>query len=101
MPSCKKGRSVGSLWPERRFYRNFDQPFAEAAVISGFGDELYATLLGFNQQKQVRLQVRINPCVNWIWIGGTLMCLAALMAVRGRGRKGAIGARKESLDSGA
>jgi cytochrome c-type biogenesis protein CcmF len=70
------------LYPERRFYRNFDQPFAEAAVIPGLGDELYATLLGFNQDRQVRVQVRINPGVNWIWIGGTIMCLSGLLAFR-------------------
>ncbi len=78
----KNGKNLGSLYPERRFYRNFDQPFAEAAVIPGLGDELYATLLGFNQDGQVRVQVRINPGVNWIWIGGTIMCLAGLLAFR-------------------
>ena len=78
---ARQEESLGTMYPERRFYRNFDQPFAEAAVLSGLGDELYATLLGFDQQSQVRVQVRINPGVNWIWIGGTVMCLAGLLAL--------------------
>lgn len=80
----KKGQSLGRLVPERRFYRNFSQPFAEASVRPGLGDELYATLLGFDQDQQVRVQIRINPGVNWIWIGGTIMCLAGLLAVKGK-----------------
>ncbi len=80
----KNGQSLGRLVPERRLYNNFDQPFAEASVRPGLGDELYATLLGFNQDEQVRVQVRINPGVNWIWIGGTIMSLAGLLALRSR-----------------
>ncbi|MFO7801286.1 MAG: cytochrome c-type biogenesis CcmF C-terminal domain-containing protein [Desulfovermiculus sp.] len=83
----KEGKDLGELVPERRFYRSFDQPFAEASVLPGLGDELYATLLGFNQDRQVRVQIRINPGVNWIWIGGTIMCLAGLFTVRRTGRR--------------
>jgi cytochrome c-type biogenesis protein CcmF len=79
---AKNGREIARLVPERRMYRSFNQPFAEAAVIPGLGDEIYATLLGFDQEDRVRVQVRINPGVNWIWIGGTLMCLAGLLAIR-------------------
>ncbi|MFW5997907.1 MAG: heme lyase CcmF/NrfE family subunit [Desulfovermiculus sp.] len=78
----KNGQSLGRLRPERRLYNKFDQPFAEASVHPGLGDELYATLLGFDQDQQIRVQVRINPGVNWIWIGGTIMCLAGLLAVQ-------------------
>lgn len=84
LEATKQGKNLGTMHPERRWYHNFDQPFAEAAVIPGLGDELYATLLGFNQEDQVRVQVRINPGVNWIWIGGTIMCLAGLLALRSR-----------------
>jgi cytochrome c-type biogenesis protein CcmF len=95
----KDGQKVGQMVPERRFYSNFRQPFAEAAVIPGLGDELYATLLGFNQQGQVRVQIRINPGVNWIWIGGTLMCLAGLLAVRRKASKRQAQSMDENCDS--
>ena len=79
---AKGGKTVGLLSPERRIYRNFPQPFAEVSVIPGLGDEIYGTLLGVDQKGAVTLKVSINPLINWIWIGGTLMCLFALMAVR-------------------
>lgn len=73
----REDKLLGILRPERRMYRKFDQPFAEASVLPGFGDELYATLLGFSEQEVISLQVRINPLVNWIWIGGVIMCILA------------------------
>ena len=77
-----RGESVGRLVPERRMYRNFQQPFAEAAVIPGLGDELYATLVGFTEQEVVSLKVSVNPLVNWLWIGGTIMCLLPWLCLR-------------------
>ena len=78
----RKGEPLGLLTPERRFYRLFDQPFAEASVLPSLGKEIYATLLGTTEDEVIRVQIRINPLVNWIWIGGTMMCLFALVSVR-------------------
>jgi cytochrome c-type biogenesis protein CcmF len=79
-------RTIGRLKPERRMYRNFKQPFAEASVLPGLGDEIYATLLGFSQEKVIRLQAQIHPMVNWIWIGGVAMTCCGLLGLRPRGR---------------
>ena len=84
----RDGRKVGRLSPERRVYRQFDQPFAEVSVIPGLGDELYATLLGISEDGTISLSVRVNPLVNWIWIGGTLVCVIAFLT---------LGRRKEAL----
>jgi cytochrome c-type biogenesis protein CcmF len=78
----KNGRDLGVLQPERRMYRNFNRPFAEASVIPGLGDEIYATLLGFSRDEAIQVQVSVNPLVNWIWIGGTLMCLIGFLTLR-------------------
>ncbi len=77
------GKAVGSLAPEKRLYRSFEQStFAEVSVIPSLGAEVYATLLGFNEEGSVSLKVSINPLVNWIWIGGTLSCLVAFLCWR-------------------
>lgn len=81
----KKGsKKVGYLYPERRFYKNFERPFAEASVLSGIVDEIYATVLGLGNKGELRLQIRINPMVNWIWIGGILMCTMAFFTLQTR-----------------
>jgi len=79
---AKKGKPLGILAPQKRMYTNFDQSFAEVAIIPGLGDEVYATLLGFDEDKNISVKISINPLVNWIWIGGTLMSLAALLCFR-------------------
>jgi cytochrome c-type biogenesis protein CcmF len=80
----KDGRKLGTLTPQRRLYRKFDSPFAEVSVIPGLGDELYATLLSADEDDNVTIKVSVNPLVNWIWIGGTLMCLFPLLALTRR-----------------
>ncbi|WP_461210762.1 heme lyase CcmF/NrfE family subunit [Desulfocurvus sp. DL9XJH121] len=80
----KDGRPVGRLKPQRRAFRNFDQPFAEVSVIPSLGDEIYSTVLGHDEQGAASFKLSVNPLVNWIWIGGTLMTLFPLFAV---GRK--------------
>ncbi len=78
----KDGKHVGLLNPERRIYRNFPQPFAEVSVIPGLGDEIYGVLLGVDDKGAVTLKVSVNPLINWMWIGGTLMCLFGLVSFR-------------------
>ncbi|MFW6235365.1 MAG: heme lyase CcmF/NrfE family subunit [Desulfovibrionales bacterium] len=80
----KNGERIGTLNPERRVYRNFNQPFAEVSVIPGLGDEVYATLLAATPESVISIKVSINPLVNWIWIGSVLMCLAAFFCLKGR-----------------
>ena len=81
----KKGNKVlGTVIPERRLYRGYDQPFAEVEVLPGLGDEIFTVLLGMTEDGGASLKVNINPLVNWIWIGGTILSLAPLFILRGR-----------------
>ncbi len=78
----KDGRDVGLLHPERHVYRNFErQFFSEVSVIPGLGDELYSTVLGFDPGGSATFKLSVNPLVNWVWIGGTLMTLFPLIAL--------------------
>ncbi len=78
----KNGKKVGILAPERRIYRGYQQPFAEVSVIPGLVDELYGVLLSFQPDGTATIKVSINPMINWMWIGGTLMCVFGFMAFR-------------------
>ncbi|MDO9084400.1 MAG: cytochrome c-type biogenesis CcmF C-terminal domain-containing protein [Humidesulfovibrio sp.] len=80
----KGGTLIGTVIPERRLYRGFDQPFAEVAVLPGLGDEIFAVLLGVTEGGGASLKVNINPLVNWIWIGGAILSLAPLFILRWR-----------------
>lgn len=76
MVADQNGKPVGKLAPQRRMYTNFEQQtYAEVATLFSLGNEIYATLLSVDEQGRATLQININPLVNWLWIGGTLMCL--------------------------
>ncbi|AMK12353.1 heme lyase CcmF/NrfE family subunit [Pseudodesulfovibrio indicus] len=87
----KDGRDVGVLRPDKRIYKNFpNQQFAEVGTIPSFGDELYATLLGLTEDNKASFKISVNPLVNWIWIGGTLMCVVAFLLLRRMPRPGEV-----------
>jgi cytochrome c-type biogenesis protein CcmF len=76
----KKGdKLIGVVKPERRMYRGYEQAFAEVEVIPGLGDEIFAVLLGADQDGHTTVKVNVNPLVNWIWIGGIIFCVAPLL----------------------
>ena len=58
--------------------------FSEVDVIPGLGNEVYASLLGLDEDMRVLVKVSVEPLVNWIWIGGTLMCIVPLLGLRRR-----------------
>ncbi|CCH50426.1 heme lyase CcmF/NrfE family subunit [Pseudodesulfovibrio piezophilus] len=73
---------VGLMHPDKRIYKNFEkQQFAEVSTIFSLGDELYSTLLGFTDQSKASFKISVNPLVNWVWIGGTIMCILPLLVL--------------------
>ncbi|MFO8032793.1 MAG: cytochrome c-type biogenesis CcmF C-terminal domain-containing protein [Desulfohalobiaceae bacterium] len=77
----KKDRVLGSLNPERRRYQTMDRPYAQVSTLPSLGVELYSVLHGFDQEERIRLELSSHPLVNWIWIGGTLLCLLAFLGL--------------------
>ena len=76
---------IGELTPQRRIYDKFgSMQFTEVDVIPGLGNEVYASLLGLDQEGRAYVKVSLEPLVNWIWIGGTLLCLFPLLMLRRR-----------------
>ena len=77
---------LGELKPQRRMYDKFGtMQFSEVDVVPGLGNELYASFLGLDENASVLIRFSVEPLVNWMWIGGTLMCLFPfLMLARGR-----------------
>ena len=79
------GKLIGIAAPQRRVYAKWGQmQFAEAAVIPSLGNEFYATLMAVDQQNRAVFRLSSNPLVNWLWIGGILMCLLPFISFRRR-----------------
>jgi cytochrome c-type biogenesis protein CcmF len=87
----RKGKDVGQLQPRMNYYTGSQQPIATPAVKSSLKEDLYLTLMAFDQERGAYATVRaiVNPAVPWLWIGGMIVALGGILAVapqRGAGR---------------
>ncbi len=93
----RNGREMGEEHPRLNFYRSSQQPIASPAVASSLTKDLYLTLMAFDQEENhATVRVIVNPAVAWLWIGGGVMGLGALIAVWPR-RRTAVQTSGESL----
>jgi cytochrome c-type biogenesis protein CcmF len=78
----EKGVHVANMFPERRFYKNVEQPTTEVAIYSTLKEDLYLVFGGSTADgSKAVLQLFYNPLTMWVWIGawvlglGTIICL--------------------------
>ncbi len=91
---------IGLLTPQRRLYDKFStMAFSEVDTVFSLNEEVYATLLGLADNEKAALKVSVNPLVNWLWIGGTLMCLFPFMGLRRKLPKHDLNAHGEDEES--
>ncbi len=76
------GRAVETLRPRLNFYRTSDQPITTPAVRERPHQDLYLVLMAFERDgSSVTIQGLVEPLVVWIWIGGTVVALGALLSL--------------------
>ena len=64
------------------------EPIATPAVRTRPDNDLYLTLLAFNEQdgSTATLSVIVEPLVGWIWVGGVMVTIGALFGIWPRRR---------------
>ena len=79
----KNGKPTGSMYPARWFFfGKQDDPTTEVALRRGVADDLYLVLSSFNPEDQsARIKVKVNPLVNWIWMGVGIMAIGTFIAL--------------------
>jgi cytochrome c-type biogenesis protein CcmF len=77
------GRSLGTMYPARWFYRKHEQqPTTEVAIRRSVAKDLYLVMPAYELQDQsMSLQVVVNPLVNWIWTGFGILFLGTGIAL--------------------
>ncbi len=75
------GKVVGLLDPRMNFYRSQDQPVPTPAVRSRPTGDVYINLMAYTPDGQsATLRVIIEPFVPWIWFGGLVVALGAVVS---------------------
>jgi len=78
----KDGKPLGSLKPDRRFFKASEQPTSHVAIRSAFSEDLYTVLAGQDPDSgKAVVEVFVNPLVRWVWIGGFVMFFGTLLAL--------------------
>jgi cytochrome c-type biogenesis protein CcmF len=84
----KGGREVGRMDPRLNFYRSQDQPVPTPSVRSRPAGDLYINLMAFKPDgSDATLRVIIEPLVPWIWLGGGIVALGAVISMLPMGRR--------------
>jgi cytochrome c-type biogenesis protein CcmF len=78
----KAGRKVATLVAEKNNHWLLQNPWVtEVAVRSSLKEDLYVILGGLEQNGLASFQLVVNPLVNWLWIGGGLLFVGAVVAM--------------------
>jgi len=84
----KGGREVGRMEPRMNFYPTSDQPVPTPSVRSRPAGDLYINLQAFAPDgSNATLRVIQEPLVPWIWAGGMIVVLGALVSLGGGRRE--------------
>lgn len=78
-----EGAEAGTMRPRMNYYPNSQQPIGTPSVRSTLKEDLYLTLMAFDREEGAHATVRaiVNPAVPWLWIGGMIVALGAILAI--------------------
>lgn len=78
-------KKIDEMVPEKNVYRfegnrEINQE-TEVALRSTFKEDLYIILTDFDSEGKATFRVLINPMVSWIWAGGGVVVLGAVISI--------------------
>jgi len=86
----KDGAVIGTIEPRMNYYRVSDQPVPTPDVRSSLGGDLYVNLMAFESTgANATVKVIVEPFVPWIWFGGLVVVVGALIGLFYGGRTSA------------
>jgi len=81
------GVVLGTLTPRQNFYTTRSDPFPTPSVRSRPTGDIYTTLMAFERDgSSATIRVVTEPLVSWIWAGGGVLVLGALISLWPRRR---------------
>ncbi|HEU4996663.1 MAG TPA: heme lyase CcmF/NrfE family subunit [Gemmatimonadaceae bacterium] len=79
---------IGTVEPRMNYYRVSDQPVPTPDVRSSLRGDLYVNLMAFESNgANATVKVIVEPLVPWIWFGGFVVVLGAVIGMFHGGRR--------------
>ena len=93
----KGDEHVTTLFPERRWYPVERKPTTEAGITTLWHGDVYAVLGDPDGTGGFVTRYYYNPGIPWMWLGGVLMSLSALISMADRRLRVGIPSRKKAI----
>ena len=77
----KEGKEVGTVRPEKAKFFKSEQPISEVALRMTLAEDLYVVLGGFDKERTIWITAKVNPLINWMWLGGIMFIIGTLVAL--------------------
>jgi cytochrome c-type biogenesis protein CcmF len=78
----RRGGRPTVMHPSKKFYPQEQSPIAGVDYRIGLREDLYLVLGDFARDgSQATVKAQVNRLVSWIWIGGAILTLGALLAI--------------------
>lgn len=82
-------RVTATAEPKMNYYPMSQQPVPTPDVHSMFAGDLYFNLMAFKQDgSNITVKVIWEPLVPWIWVGGLVLCMGAIIGVLPQRKRG-------------
>ncbi|MHB8839256.1 MAG: heme lyase CcmF/NrfE family subunit, partial [Gemmatimonadaceae bacterium] len=94
-------RVVGTAEPRMNYYPTSQQPVPTPDVRSMLSGDLYFNLMAFKQDgSNVTVKVIWEPLIPWIWFGGLVLCIGAIVGMLPQRQRVAAAVRSPALTEG-
>ncbi|MEE8146153.1 MAG: heme lyase CcmF/NrfE family subunit [Longimicrobiales bacterium] len=88
----RDGKRVGSITTEKRLYETWSSPMTEVGIYSTPLEDVYVILANADdlvagayendpRAQRATFEFKINPLVGWIWYGGLVLTIGALITM--------------------
>jgi len=76
----RDGSSVATMRPAKRIYLSNGETGDEIAINTSPRRDIWVNLAGMSENRVATIHVFVNPMVSWIWAGGLIFLLGAIVA---------------------
>ena len=80
---------LGLIKPQRKYYTAYNQETTIPGILSSLSGDLYIIMNAdsFESGEERKYTIFLNPWINWLWIGGIIVCLSGIFLWLGSMKK--------------
>jgi len=75
-------KQIGTLYPQSHFHKSTmreSQRTSEAALLSNLKEDLFISMVSYQNDESATFVIKVNPLMNWMWIGGLVMTIGIII----------------------